>query len=160
MSKEQIAAREAHAKEVLQKDTVVVPEFWVNKYKTEAKRNWDLFYKRNTTNFYKDRHWTDREFEELRAEESENFNPGEEEHKSYTEERCKAFVCDITKDDLLDNIPPQSIDIISLIFVFSALAPEKMQFAVENLLKVSLNGASTVSCGLGQKSTHKIEARI
>jgi len=28
-------------------------------------KNWDMFYKRNQTNFFKDRHWTEREFGEL-----------------------------------------------------------------------------------------------
>ncbi|OWR51004.1 hypothetical protein KGM_208847 [Danaus plexippus plexippus] len=31
----------------------------------EAKRHWDIFYKRNETKFFKDRHWTTREFQEL-----------------------------------------------------------------------------------------------
>lgn len=39
-------------------DQVGVPKFWVNKFETEAPKNWDAFYKRNQTNFYRDRHWT------------------------------------------------------------------------------------------------------
>lgn len=35
-----------------------VPKFWADKYASEAGKNWDAFYKRNQTNFYKDRHWT------------------------------------------------------------------------------------------------------
>ena len=35
------------------------------KYEREAKRNWDLFYKANKTNFYKDRHYIKHEFTEL-----------------------------------------------------------------------------------------------
>jgi methyltransferase-like protein 6 len=31
----------------------------------DAKRNWDNYYKNNTTNGYKDRHYIHREFEEL-----------------------------------------------------------------------------------------------
>ena len=31
----------------------------------EAQKNWDIFYKNNTTNFYKDRHYLAREFSEL-----------------------------------------------------------------------------------------------
>jgi methyltransferase-like protein 6 len=33
-----------------------------NKYENEAKRNWDIFYKINKTNGYKDRHYIKREF--------------------------------------------------------------------------------------------------
>jgi methyltransferase-like protein 6 len=42
-----------------------VTQFWLVKYEKEASRNWDLFYKRNGVKFFKDRHWLDREFEEL-----------------------------------------------------------------------------------------------
>ena len=42
-----------------------VSDYKRNKLEKEAKKNWDLFYKRNTTKFFKDRHWTKREFEEL-----------------------------------------------------------------------------------------------
>eukprot|EP00475_Leptophrys_vorax_P039964 TRINITY_DN7333_c0_g1_i1.p1 TRINITY_DN7333_c0_g1~~TRINITY_DN7333_c0_g1_i1.p1 ORF type:complete len:313 (-),score=62.95 TRINITY_DN7333_c0_g1_i1:781-1686(-) len=42
-----------------------VPDFWKNKYDREAKKNWDVFYKRNTTNFFKDRHYLEREFLQL-----------------------------------------------------------------------------------------------
>ncbi len=31
-------------------------------YERGARRFWDLFYKRNTTHFFKDRHWLHREF--------------------------------------------------------------------------------------------------
>jgi hypothetical protein len=47
---------ESHAKraqEVIQNDQKVVPPFWINKYKKDASRNWDIFYKRNTTKFFK-----------------------------------------------------------------------------------------------------------
>lgn len=46
---------------------VLVSDFKQIKLEKEAQKNWDLFYKRNSTNFFKDRHWTTREFEELKA---------------------------------------------------------------------------------------------
>lgn len=49
------------------KDQALVSDFKQQKLEKEAQKNWDLFYKRNSTNFFKDRHWTAREFEELRA---------------------------------------------------------------------------------------------
>ncbi|PKU35837.1 methyltransferase-like protein 6 [Limosa lapponica baueri] len=53
--------------ERLAKDQVLVSEFKQLKLEKEAQKNWDLFYKRNSTNFFKDRHWTTREFQELKA---------------------------------------------------------------------------------------------
>lgn len=39
-----------------------VSDFWYNKYEHEAGKYWDLFYKRNMANFFKDRHYLTREF--------------------------------------------------------------------------------------------------
>ena len=47
--------RERLAQELLQQDTSTIPEYWQTKYEREAAKSWDKFYKRNTTNFYKDR---------------------------------------------------------------------------------------------------------
>lgn len=46
-------------------DFFSVTQFKQLKLEKEAQKNWDLFYKRNATKFFKDRHWTKREFEEL-----------------------------------------------------------------------------------------------
>ena len=39
--------------------------FQRTKLEKEAMKNWDLFYKRNSTHFFKDRHWITREFPAL-----------------------------------------------------------------------------------------------
>lgn len=51
----------------------LVPEAKAAKLEREAKRHWDIFYKRNETKFFRDRHWTTREFQELI-----NFEPDEQ----------------------------------------------------------------------------------
>lgn len=53
--------------EKLKRDQALVSDFKQQKLEREAQKNWDLFYKRNSTNFFKDRHWTTREFEELKS---------------------------------------------------------------------------------------------
>lgn len=45
-----------------------------NKLEKDAKKNWDLFYKRNGDRFFKDRHWTKREFVELLASEQKDHH--------------------------------------------------------------------------------------
>lgn len=155
----------------LKNDVNIVTEFKRNKFEKEAKKNWDLFYKRNTTKFFKDRHWTTREFQDLIDEpEQESHKKSKtvfevgcgvgnflfpllnetnlffyacdfskravdfvKENAKYDESRCKAFVCDITEDDLTENIPPHSVDIVTLIFVLSAIHPDKMVSALKNL---------------------------
>ncbi|XP_072709970.1 tRNA N(3)-cytidine methyltransferase METTL6 [Ciconia boyciana] len=159
--------------ERLAKDRVLVSEFKQLKLEKEAQKNWDLFYKRNSTNFFKDRHWTTREFQELKAcrefadqkltileagcgvgnclfpllEEDLNifayacdFSPRAVEYVKknalYSTERCKVFQCDLTKDDLLENIPADSVDVVTLIFVLSAIHPDKMHLVLKNIYKV------------------------
>ena len=46
-------------------DSRLVSEFQAMQIEKNAKKHWDLFYKRNEVRFFKDRHWTTREFEEL-----------------------------------------------------------------------------------------------
>ena len=40
-------------------------EMTYKRLEIDARKNWDIFYKNNTTNFYKDRHYLAREFKEL-----------------------------------------------------------------------------------------------
>jgi len=42
---------------ILKSQPETVTEFWKNKYEEDAGRNWDLFYKRNESRFFKDRHY-------------------------------------------------------------------------------------------------------
>lgn len=44
-----------------------ISEYWQQKYRQDAAKNWNLFYRRNQTRFFKDRHWIEREFPELFA---------------------------------------------------------------------------------------------
>ena len=44
---------------------VCVSDYKREKLEKESKKHWDLFYKRNSTHFFKDRHWCGREFPEL-----------------------------------------------------------------------------------------------
>uniref|UniRef100_A0A2K6F351 Methyltransferase 6, tRNA N3-cytidine n=1 Tax=Propithecus coquereli TaxID=379532 RepID=A0A2K6F351_PROCO len=158
--------------EKLKRDQALVSDFKQQKLEKEAQKNWDLFYRRNSINFFKDRHWTTREFEELRScrefedqklivleagcgvgnclfpllEEDVNifayacdFSPRAIEYVKqnplYNTERCKVFQCDLTKDDLLDHVPPESVDVVLLIFVLSAVHPDKMHLVLQNVYK-------------------------
>ncbi|XP_071958314.1 tRNA N(3)-cytidine methyltransferase METTL6-like [Antedon mediterranea] len=157
--------------EKLLNDSELVSEFKKCKLEKEAQRNWDLFYKRNSVNFFKDRHWTSREFDELKEpgnnkkqtllevgcgvgnalfpllQENPNlmihacdFSPRAvqfvKNNSLYDESRVNAFQCDLTKDELMDNIPEGSVDMTSMLFVLSAIHPEKMADVFKNIYKV------------------------
>eukprot|EP01138_Halocafeteria_seosinensis_P001257 gb/GECG01001288.1/.p1 GENE.gb/GECG01001288.1/~~gb/GECG01001288.1/.p1 ORF type:complete len:332 (+),score=31.89 gb/GECG01001288.1/:1-996(+) len=49
----------------------VLGKFWQEKCRNEATRNWDLFYKRHTTNFFKDRHYLEDDYPFLRKAKTE-----------------------------------------------------------------------------------------
>ncbi|KAL5286717.1 METTL6 family protein [Megaselia abdita] len=54
----------------------------------------------------------------------------------YSEDKVKAFQCDITTDRVFEEIPEQSLDIVTMIFVLSAIHPDKFQKVVDNLRRL------------------------
>eukprot|EP00922_Rhytidocystis_sp_ex-Travisia-forbesii_P005878 GHVS01008534.1.p1 GENE.GHVS01008534.1~~GHVS01008534.1.p1 ORF type:complete len:328 (+),score=56.06 GHVS01008534.1:25-1008(+) len=54
------------AQQLIANDSNGLPEAKKAKLLCEAVRSWDLFYKRNSQNFFKDRQWMKKEFAELR----------------------------------------------------------------------------------------------
>ncbi|XP_033762043.1 tRNA N(3)-methylcytidine methyltransferase METTL2-like isoform X2 [Pecten maximus] len=57
------------------------------------------------------------------------------EHPEYTSKRCHAFVCDITDSSTPLPFPEASLDLVILIFVLSAIHPERMQHVIDTLAK-------------------------
>lgn len=154
----------------------LVNEFKSNQLEANAHKHWDIFYKRNDTRFFKDRHWTTREFQELIDDTQNNakrilleigcgvgnfvfpliedqfnknyfiyacdFSPRAiefvKQNPLYDETIIKAFQCDITTDSIFETIEKNTVDIISMIFVLSAIHPSKFETvfsAVYHLLK-------------------------
>ena len=158
-----------------------VSSFRSNKFEKESKKHWDIFYKRNETRFFKDRHWTIREFVEIcqpqSSEEQNNsgktlveigcgvgnfafplledeencgdlfiyacdFSPRAislvKSHSLYNEDRIVAFTADVCVEDtfLSSPVPLNSADFASLMFVLSAIAPEKFETVIKNAAQV------------------------
>ena len=57
------------------------------------------------------------------------------ENPLYDEDRCHAFQCDITTDSLTEHVR-RPVDLITMIFVLSAIHPDKMRQALENITQV------------------------
>ena len=138
----------------------------------DAKKFWDLFYKRNETRFFKDRHWTTREFEELLDDAPTvrgrkvlfeigcgvgnlifplldecnlyviacDFSPRAVEmvrsDDKFDPERMRVFQADITTQDVLGEIEACSVDIATLVFVLSAIHPQKFIEVLRNVFAV------------------------
>lgn len=136
----------------------LISAYQANKVNIESKKHWDLFYKRNDTRFFKDRHWTLREFKEILGTDINQRNillevgcgvgnfiyPLIEEKLNmfiyacdlsskaiellktnpiYSDAQVKAFQTDITTTNIFDEIPKETLDIVTLIFVLSAVDP-------------------------------------
>ncbi|XP_010548485.2 PREDICTED: LOW QUALITY PROTEIN: uncharacterized protein LOC104819893 [Tarenaya hassleriana] len=146
-----------------------ISPFWREKYEREAKKYWDIFYKRHGNRFFKDRHYLDKEWDSYFSVGGNkvmlevgcgagntifplistypeifvyacDFSPRAVElvkaHKEFTETRVCAFICDLTTDDLDKHISPSSVDIVTMMFVLSAVSPEKMPLVLQNIRKV------------------------
>lgn len=55
------------------------------------------------------------------------------EHPDYNTNRCNAFVCDISSENIEVPFEPESIDIVLLVFALSAVLPEKMKTVVKHI---------------------------
>lgn len=154
-------------------NTRLVPEHKARQLEQDARKHWDLFYKRNETRFFKDRRWTTREFKELLCFEETNSEtrkkrllevgcgvgnlifPLVEENLNdyfiyacdfssravefvvqnplYDAQKMNAFQCDITTDQVFKHIQPASLDIITMVFVLSAIHPDRFVDVLRNL---------------------------
>ncbi|CAL5358682.1 hypothetical protein CsSME_00048690 [Camellia sinensis var. sinensis] len=146
-----------------------ISPFWREKYERDAKKYWDVFYKRHQDRFFKDRHYLDKEWGHYFSGAKRkvilevgcgvgntifplismypdvfihacDFSPRAinlvKTHKDFMETRVNAFVCDLTADDLSQHISPSSVDIVTMVFVLSAVSPEKMSLVLQNIRKV------------------------
>lgn len=172
---------DAERNRLAEQDKKLVSEFRRRKLDVESQKMWDLFYKRNKTNFFKDRHWTTREFEQLRElttstsrpvlleagcgvgnfifpllQEFPNlfiyacdFSPRAVEyvksHDNYVTTSCSAFQCDLTMEACFENhVTNCSVDVVSLIFVLSAICPEKFINVFTNCFNVLKPGGHLI----------------
>ncbi|KAL6427006.1 hypothetical protein ACFW04_009301 [Cataglyphis niger] len=56
-----------------------------------------------------------------------------QQNPAYDVDRCKAFVLDVTQESWVTPFEPESLDIVILIFVLSAIHPDKMQHVVQQI---------------------------
>ncbi|EPZ35076.1 Methyltransferase-like domain-containing protein [Rozella allomycis CSF55] len=54
----------------------------------------------------------------------------------YDPSKCHAFVHDLSLDAAIDEIEPESLDVITLIFVLSALSPNRQAIAIAKLARL------------------------
>ena len=59
-------------------------------------------------------------------------------NSEYNAEKCNAFQCDLSSQSVSDEVPENSVDLITLLFVLSAIHPDKFLFVLKNLHKASL----------------------
>jgi methyltransferase-like protein 6 len=150
--------QKASASAVIEADSLALPVFQYSKFETQAQKMWDLFYKHNTTHFYKDRHYLTREFPELLHAtvireagcgvgnavfpllvdcpgariQACDFSPRAIElmrsSDKYDRSRIESVVWDISAAPV--EFGP--CDAVMLMFVLSAISPEKQADAVRN----------------------------
>ncbi|XP_063233095.1 tRNA N(3)-methylcytidine methyltransferase METTL2 [Bacillus rossius redtenbacheri] len=66
------------------------------------------------------------------------------ESPEYDTNRCAAFVCDVTSTHWEVPFEPQSLDVITLVFVLSAIHPSKMQHVVRQIFRYARPGGLVV----------------
>ncbi|KZF24810.1 putative actin-binding protein ABP140 [Xylona heveae TC161] len=163
-----------------------VSDFDKHRFNSDPAKWWNLFYRNNTANFFKNRKWLQNEFPVLSTVTqpdsppttllevgagagntafpilSHNRNPKLKIHacdfsknaveviradSQYNEEYIRADVWDIAgtgEAALPPGLKEGSVDIVMMIFIFSALSPRQWNQAVKNIFKVLKPGGQVL----------------
>ncbi|KAI0408181.1 S-adenosyl-L-methionine-dependent methyltransferase [Xylaria palmicola] len=152
-----------------------VSDFDKNRFNSDPAKFWNLFYKNNTANFFKNRKWLQQEFPVLQtvtAQDSgpklvlevgagagntafpilaHNKNPKLKlhacdfskkavevmrSHAEYNTDMMQADVWDVASEELPPDVEENTVDVVLMIFIFSALSPLQWERAVRNIHRV------------------------
>ncbi|KAF3064574.1 tRNA(Thr) (cytosine(32)-N(3))-methyltransferase [Daldinia childiae] len=152
-----------------------VSDFDKSRFNSDPAKWWNLFYKNNTANFFKNRKWLQQEFpvlDKVTAEDAgpvtvlevgagagntafpilaNNKNPKLKlhacdfskkavevmrSHEEYNTDFMQADVWDAASEDLPPGLEEGSVDVVLMIFIFSALSPKQWEQAVRNIYRV------------------------
>ncbi|XP_028062000.1 uncharacterized protein LOC114265379 isoform X2 [Camellia sinensis] len=110
-----------------------ISPFWREKYERDAKKYWDVFYKRHQDRFFKDRHYLDKEW-------GHYFSGAK--RKVILEVGCGVGntifpLISMYPDVFIHacDFSPRAINLVK-VFVLSAVSPEKMSLVLQNIRKV------------------------
>ncbi|OTB16881.1 hypothetical protein K445DRAFT_316393 [Daldinia sp. EC12] len=152
-----------------------VSDFDKSRFNSDPAKWWNLFYKNNTANFFKNRKWLQQEFpilDKVTAEDAgpvtvlevgagagntafpilaNNKNPKlrlhacdfskkavevMRSHEEYNTDFMQADVWDAAGEVLPPGLEEGSVDVVLMIFIFSALSPKQWEQAVRNIHRV------------------------
>lgn len=147
----------------------------IGRFNSDPAKWWNLFYKNNTANFFKNRKWLQQEFpvlDKVTAEDAgpvtvlevgagagntafpilaNNKNPKLKlhacdfskkavevmrSHEEYNTDFMQADVWDAAGEGLPPGLEEGSVDVVLMIFIFSALSPKQWEQAVRNIYRV------------------------
>lgn len=149
-----------------------VSEFDKHRFNSDPAKWWNLFYKNNTSNFFKNRKWLQQEFPILSKFTQDDAGPVKvlevgagagntafpilannknpdlkvhacdfskkaveimRSHEAYNPQHMQADVWDAAGEDLPPGLDEGSVDVVIMIFIFSALSPSQWKQAVHNV---------------------------
>ncbi|KAI0167085.1 methyltransferase [Hypoxylon sp. FL1284] len=152
-----------------------VSDFDKHRFNSDPAKWWNLFYKNNTANFFKNRKWLQQEFPVLDKATAEDAGPMTilevgagagntafpilannrnpklkvhacdfskkavevmRAHEEYNTDLMQADIWDAAGEDLPPGLEESSVDVVLMVFIFSALSPKQWEQAVRNIHRV------------------------
>ncbi|RYC54239.1 hypothetical protein CHU98_g11974 [Xylaria longipes] len=115
-----------------------------NRFYADPAKFWNLFYKNNTANFFKNRKWLRQEFPVLHTVTAEEAGPKivleaievMRSNAEYNTELMQADVWDVASKELPPGVEENTVDVVLMVFIFSALSPLQWEQAVKNIHRV------------------------